>query len=134
MSTDPSALKHPLAKVRGLGSAKHGVEHWWLQRVTAIANVPLAMWFVYNLVTRLTMGDKAVVAQWFKDPLVALACLFLFVSVTLHARLGLQVVIEDYVHTPSKRLVMLLVNKYLFIGASIVAALSIIRMHFFIVN
>lgn len=131
MSTDQSALKHPLAKARGLGSAKEGVEHWWLQRVTAVANVPLAVWFIYNLVTHLTIGGNETIGAWFSNPLVALAVLFLFVSVTLHARLGLQVVIEDYVHSAGTRLVMLLLNKYIFIAAAIVSALSIVKLHFF---
>lgn len=129
--TDQSTLKHPLATARGLGSAKEGTEHWWLQRVTAVANVPLAVWFIYNLVTHLAMAERADIGVWFAHPLHALAALFLFVSVTLHARLGLQVVIEDYVHTPSKRLFMLLATKYSFIAAALIAALSIVKLHFF---
>ena len=129
MRTD--ILRNPLAHARGLGSARDGTHHWWLQRVTAVANVPLAVWFVYSLMCLAPAGDVRVVAEWFASPWVALASAALFIAIPYHARLGLQVVIEDYVHAPFTRLALLLTVKFLFLGTAAMALLAIIKLHFF---
>jgi succinate dehydrogenase / fumarate reductase membrane anchor subunit len=101
------SLRSDLGRVRGLGSAKEGVHHWWWQRVTAIALIPLSLWFVVELVF-LTDVDRATAIQWLGSPVtLGLMSLFL-VALVYHAVLGLQVVIEDYIHAKPAKLILLL--------------------------
>lgn len=93
------SLRSPLGVVRGLGSAKEGVRHWWLQRVTAIALVPLVAWFVWSVLCVSRM-DYAEARAWLGAPHVATLMIAFVVGVFWHAQLGLQVVLEDYVHHP----------------------------------
>lgn len=86
-----------LGRVRGLGSAKSGSHHWWLQRVTALGNVILVLWFLFSLV-RLPQLDHKTVIAWLSSPMSAVLMSLLVINVCWHFRLGLQVVIEDYVH------------------------------------
>ncbi len=86
-----------LGQVRGLGSAKHGAGHWWLQRVTAIGNLLLVLWFIFSLL-RLPSLDHEVVTTWLSSPLAAVPMALLVINVFWHFRIGLQVVVEDYVH------------------------------------
>jgi len=90
MSAD--RLRSPLGRALGLGSAKEGVEHWWLQRVTAVALVPLALWFVTTLVAHLG-ADRTAATDWLGSPLTAVAMILLVVATFVHMALGLQVVI-----------------------------------------
>jgi succinate dehydrogenase / fumarate reductase membrane anchor subunit len=107
-----------LGRVRGLGAAKSGVNHWWLQRVTGIGNLALVLWFVVSLVRLPSLGHAAVVL-WLRQPVAAVPMLLLIVSVFWHFRLGLQVFIEDYVHTDgTKLLALLLLNFYALAGAA----------------
>src|ERR1700745_1563582 len=87
----------PLGRAVGLGSAKEGVEHWWLQRITAVALVPLSLWFVIAII-RLGGADVDSVRDWVGNPLPAILLVLLLFATFYHASLGLQVVIEDYVH------------------------------------
>lgn len=122
-------LRTPLARARGLGSAKEGVNHWWAQRVTAIALVPLTLWFVVSLLTVLG-EDYAEVIAWIGSPLnTVLLVTFLF-SLYYHAYLGLQVVIEDYVHTEATKLATLLATKFLLILLGAAAILAVLRIAF----
>ena len=91
-------FRTPLARVRGLGSAKAGTHHWWMQRLTAIALVPLSLWFVASLIS-VVSADHATVIAWLHSPLVAILCFALIVATFYHGQLGLQVVLEDYVHS-----------------------------------
>src|ERR1700754_1483257 len=91
----PSNLRSPLGRARGLGSAKEGVHHWWAQRVTAVALIPLTIWFVVSVV-RMASG-RTDFGFWLDSPVNA-AALILFIAVAYHhAALGMQVVLEDYV-------------------------------------
>jgi succinate dehydrogenase / fumarate reductase membrane anchor subunit len=101
------SLRSPLGRVRGLGSAKEGVNHWWAQRLTALALIPLTVWFVISLLTVLG-GDYAVVRAWVGSPVVAGLLILLIAATFYHAYLGLQVVIEDYVHSEAWKLFALL--------------------------
>ena len=92
------SLRSPLSKAVGLGSAKHGFSHWWWQRVTAIALVPLVLWFVYHVIC-LTGREYAEVATWLASPLNASIMLLFVLTALYHGQTGLQVVIEDYIHT-----------------------------------
>ena len=112
------ANRTELGRVRGLGAAKSGVHHWWMQRVTAVANVALVLWFVISLI-RLPGLDHASVLVWLRQPVAAVPMLLLIISVFWHFRLGFQVFIEDYVHEEGLKLLALLgLNFYALAGAA----------------
>jgi succinate dehydrogenase membrane anchor subunit len=118
------SLRSPLSRVRGLGSAKEGVSHWWAQRLTALALIPLAVWFVISLLS-ITGADHAAVRAWVGSPVVAGLLILLIAATFYHAYLGLQVVIEDYVHSEGWKLVALLAVK----GASwLLAILGVVSV------
>lgn len=94
-------MRSPLARARGLGSAKDGVEAWWLERVTALALVPLTLWLTASLMA-FAGRDYAAVIAWLRNPLTALLLVLLLLALFVHLALGLQVVIEDYVHSRAK--------------------------------
>lgn len=118
------SLTTPLRQVLGLGSARSGVHHWWLQRLTSIALVPLSIWFAVSLITLPSLGYATLVV-WMSQSLTALLLILLVLTATWHSRLGVQVVVEDYVHTPGTRaLTMVLVNfLHVFIAAAGVFAI-----------
>lgn len=91
-------MRSPLGRARGLGSAREGVEHWWMQRVTAAALIPLTLWFVVSLIA-LTGSDYNAFMAWLKAPFVAILMVLLLVALFHHMALGLQVVVEDYIHS-----------------------------------
>ena len=106
------SLKSPIGRARGLGSAKDGLHHWWMQRVTAVALIPLTLWFVASLISLAGAGYAETVA-WLGSPVVAVLMIALIIATFYHAALGLQVVIEDYVHHEGVKLVTLLGVKLL---------------------
>jgi succinate dehydrogenase membrane anchor subunit len=95
---DGQRMRSPLGRARGLGSAREGVEHWWMQRVTAAALIPLTLWFVVSLIA-LTGSDYNAFIAWLKAPFVAILMVLLLIALFHHTALGLQVVVEDYVHS-----------------------------------
>jgi succinate dehydrogenase / fumarate reductase membrane anchor subunit len=101
-------MRSPLGRAIGLGSAKEGVEHWWLQRITAVALVPLSLWFVIAII-RLVGADVDRVRDWVGNPLPAILLVLLLIATFWHAALGLQVVIEDYIHAELTKLGLLIV-------------------------
>lgn len=117
-----------LGRVRGLGSAKHGAHHWWNQRLTAAANLFLMLWFVI-VVARLPGYDYATVRPWLGSAWVAVPMVLLVLSVFWHFRLGLQVVIEDYVHAETRVAMMFALNFFVVVIASI-AIFSILKIAF----
>jgi succinate dehydrogenase / fumarate reductase membrane anchor subunit len=123
------SMRTPLGRARGLGSAKEGVHHWWAQRLTAVALVPLTLWFVASMI-QLAGADYAMVSAWIAQPLVAVLLTLLFVSGFCHLALGLQVVIEDYVHEDPARMVSLVAVRFAcwLIGA--IAVFSVLKIAF----
>jgi succinate dehydrogenase / fumarate reductase membrane anchor subunit len=121
-------MKTPLGKVLGLGSAKTGTEHWWLQRVTAIANIPLVLFLIAFILCHLG-ADRATLVTSVKHPLIAIMLAMSFLSILWHMRLGMQVVIEDYVHG-AWRLVCLLGNVFFTIALGIAALYAILSLSF----
>ncbi len=117
-----------LGRVRGLGAAKDGVHHWWLQRVTAIANIVLMLWLVFSLV-RLPSLDYASVTLWLRQPVAAVPMLLLIIAVFWHFRLGVQVMIEDYVHGQARVVAMLALNFYAIAGAA-AAVFAVLKIAF----
>jgi succinate dehydrogenase / fumarate reductase membrane anchor subunit len=103
-------LRSPLSRAIGLGSAKEGVEHWWAQRVTALALVPLALWFVIAVI-ELAGADRALFVEWVRQPMPAVFLILLLVATFYHGALGLQVVIEDYVEGEGLRFGLVIVMR-----------------------
>jgi len=93
--------RSPIARARGLGSAKEGVEHWWAERVTAVALVPLTIWFAASIIAA-AGSDHASLITWLGSPLSSVCMVLLLIALFYHTALGLQVVIEDYVHSGAK--------------------------------
>jgi succinate dehydrogenase / fumarate reductase membrane anchor subunit len=124
-ATRPST-RSPLARARGLGSAKSGFHHWWAERVSALALVPLTLWFVATILAHLD-APHAEAAAWLQSPAVAILMILLLVALFHHTALGLQVVIEDYVHSGLKFAAIIAVRlaSYGLAVAGIVAVLKI---------
>jgi succinate dehydrogenase / fumarate reductase membrane anchor subunit len=123
------SLRTPLARVRHLGSAKSGTAHWWAQRVTAIALVPLSIWFVASVVA--LAGDSyATVAAWLGSPIPAGLMILLIIATFHHAQLGLQVVIEDYVHHEGLKLASILAVKGAAVLLGLASVLSVLTLLF----
>lgn len=122
-------LRSPLGRVRGLGSAKQGVTHFWWQRLTAVALVPISLWFVISVVS-LVGADYAHFRAWLSWPGNTTLMILLLVAVFRHGQIGLQVVIEDYVHDDGLKLIGLIAVKFaaLFFGAF--AVVSVLRVVF----
>jgi succinate dehydrogenase / fumarate reductase, membrane anchor subunit len=124
MASAKGSLRSELGRVRGLGSAKEGVHHWWAQRISAIALIPLSLWFVACIVFLIDV-DRATAIQWLGSPVtLGLMSLFL-IALIYHAVLGLQVVIEDYIHAKAAKLILLLTVQFAGFG---LAAAGIIAM------
>ena len=122
-------LRTPLGRVRGLGSAKEGVSHWWAQRTTAIALVPLVLWFVASVIS-LVGADYPVAVAWFKSPFNAALMILLVVATFYHAVLGMQVVIEDYVHHEGQKIAILLLVKALAALLGLLAVIAVLKLAF----
>ncbi len=118
-----------IGRVRGLGSAKHGSMHWWRQRVTAVSNLLLATWFVISMFRLPSLSHEAVV-QWIGSPLVAVPLVLLPISVFYHLRLGLQVVVEDYVHEEAGKVFFVLLLNFYAVGGAALAIFSILKIAF----
>ena len=121
------SLRSPLGRVRGLGSAKEGTKHWWYQRLTAIALVPLSLWFAVSVLTYAS-ADYATAVAWMSSPLITSLFALLIVALFYHAQLGLQVVIEDYVHLEWLKIASLIVMKFACIVLATVSLVSVIRL------
>lgn len=121
--------KTPLGLVRGLGSAKSGTEHWWHQRVSAIAGIPLVVFLIgFVLVHR--GASRAEIASSMQNPLVAILMGLTVVTLIWHMRLGLQVVIEDYVHVAHSKYLLLLLNTFFSAAMAVAALYAILKMSF----
>jgi succinate dehydrogenase / fumarate reductase, membrane anchor subunit len=124
-----SDFKTPLKKARGLGSSKSGTEHFWQQRLTAAANVPLVVFLIWFVISHLSATRPEIVTA-VKNPFVAVAMLLALISITWHMRLGLQVVIEDYVHSEGRKVLLLSLNMLFVYALTAVGAFSILKMGF----
>ncbi len=126
------ALRSPLGRVRGLGSARSGTGHWWWQRLTALALVPLSLWFIYSLLTVLHDGSLDSVQQFFISSINAVSMVLMLAMLFLHSKLGLQVIIEDYVHTPQLSISLLILNKFAHLILVLLSVISVMKLHFYV--
>ncbi|NNG05801.1 MAG: succinate dehydrogenase, hydrophobic membrane anchor protein [Inquilinus sp.] len=120
-------LRTPLSRARGLGSAKDGTHHWWIQRITAIALVPLSLWFVASMVG-LAGADHAAVTAWLAHPAVAVLMVLLVAATLHHAQLGLQTMYEDYIHLHWLKIVADLTTKMASLALGVAAAFAVLKI------
>ena len=124
-----SSMRTPRRRVSGLGSARSGTGHFWLQRVTALANVPLVLAFLAILVSVAGEPHEVVLAT-LRNPLVAIIMLLALLSVVLHMRIGMQVVIEDYVHGEGAKILCLVANTFFTVAMGCAGAFAILKISF----
>ena len=120
-------MRTPLRQIRGLGSAKSGTEHFWRQRLTAIANVPLVIGFIV-IVTSLLDRNHASVVQILGSPIVAIVMLLFILSVTYHMGIGMQVIIGDYARREGTRIVLLIANTFFVVAIGLASAYAILKL------
>jgi succinate dehydrogenase / fumarate reductase, membrane anchor subunit len=121
-------METPLRQARGLGSARTGAHHWWLERLSSAATLVLFIWFIVSLF-RLPGYDHGTILQWLADPLAAVPMILLIATLFWHARLGLIVIIEDYWHGGLGRLLVVLVNFLVILGAAL-AIFAVLKIAF----
>jgi succinate dehydrogenase / fumarate reductase membrane anchor subunit len=129
MSHSKSSMRTPLGRVRGLGSARSGTEHFWMQRVTAVANVPLSL-FVIGLIITTAGSNYAAVKATLGSPLVAIPLILFVLSATWHMRLGMQMIIEDYVPAEGTKVVLLLANTFFSVAVGLGSVFAILKLSF----
>jgi succinate dehydrogenase / fumarate reductase membrane anchor subunit len=121
------SLRTPLGRVLGMGAAKEGVQHWWLQRLTSIALVPLTTWFLVSLLA-LPAFDQATVRLWLSQGWTALLLCLLVLVASWHSQLGVRVVIEDYVHGAGSRTLLLVLVTFLHVFIAAAGLFAVLRV------
>jgi succinate dehydrogenase / fumarate reductase membrane anchor subunit len=122
-------MKTPFSRVHGLGTAHSGTEHFWMQRLTGIANLPLIIAFLVVMVSLVGESQASVLAT-LSNPFIAMILFAALVSVLVHMRIGMQVIIEDYVHTELRKIVLLMANTFFTLAVGIAAAYAILKINF----
>ena len=121
------SLRSPLGRVLGNGAANEGPHHWWVQRLTSIALVPLGIWFAVSLMA-LPLADRAVLFDWMSHGWNALLTFLFALVATAHSRLGVQVVIEDYVHAHGLKTLALILNTFAHILIAVAASYAVLKI------
>jgi succinate dehydrogenase / fumarate reductase, membrane anchor subunit len=127
--SQPKHFRTPLARVLGRGAAKSGTEHFWHQRLTAVANVPLTIAAIV-IMLMLLGRNQAAAAQILGSPAVAIIMLLFILSTTVHMRLGMAVIIEDYVHDESAKLTLLMANTFFTIAVGLTCVYGVLKLSF----
>ncbi len=120
-------MKNPLARVKGSGASGEGSHHWWLQRVTALALVPLVVWFMFSIVGQVGK-DLETVRTWIAQPHVAVLLVLSLSLMFYHGQLGMQVIIDDYVHRSGLRLCCLRVTRVVLLVSGFAGAFAVLRI------
>lgn len=128
-SPTAARIRTPLARARGLGSAKSGTDHFWLQRITAVANIVLVV-VVLAQIARLAGADYVAVKAALRSPLLSLPLALLVLSGMMHMRLGMQTIIEDYVHAEGNKLVLLMLNTFFVILVGLICVYAVAKLTF----
>ena len=123
------SMRTPLARAKGLGASGHGVEHWWLHRMTAVSNIPLIIAFVI-IVVALTGRSHAQAVAFVSHPVVAILLVLCLISVTNHMRLGMQIVIEDYVHDKGLKIAAVMANNFFTVVIAVICLFSVLKISF----
>ncbi len=121
------SYRTPHSRVKGLGSAQSGTEHFWAQRVTAVANLVLLVFLIYSVI-RLAGEPLDIVRAYFASPVVAILASLFAVSSAYHMRIGMQVIIEDYVHKESSKLLLLIMNTFFAVAVALTCVIAIIKL------
>ena len=122
-------MRTPLARVKGLGASGHGVEHWWLHRMTAVSNIPLIVSFVI-IIANLAWRPYLEVIGIVSHPLIAILLFLAVVSVTNHMRMGMQIIIEDYVHDRGWKLLSMAANNFYAVVVAVACLWAILKISF----
>ncbi len=126
---EATAFKNPLSRARGLGSAHSGVHHWLHQKITALANIPLVLWAIWSVTTLAATGaSREVVWAFFRDPVHAVLMVLFLISTIYHMALGLQVVIEDYMHCEKAKMMSLILMRLAVLGLAVTSIFSVLKM------
>jgi succinate dehydrogenase / fumarate reductase membrane anchor subunit len=120
-------LRTPLGRVEGLGSARAGTHHFWHQRLTAVALVPLSVWFVASALAYVG-AEQGAVAAFFAEPAEAILMFLFIVAAVYHMSLGLQVIIEDYIHQEGTKLMLLILNRFACWGIGAAAGFALLKL------
>jgi succinate dehydrogenase / fumarate reductase membrane anchor subunit len=123
------SYRTPLGKVRGLGSAKEGTEHFWKQRLTAVSNLVLMCIFIV-LMVKIAGGDYATVKRTLAKPQNAIPLLLLVLSGVIHMRLGMQSIIEDYVHSEGRKVLALMLNSFFTVLVGLTCVFAVLKLSF----
>ena len=123
------ALRSDLGRVRGLGSAKDGTSHWWAQRITAVALLPLSIWLVFSLIS-LVGVDRDGFKVWLDSPGSFVLMILFLIALFYHMQLGLQVVIEDYLHNERNKVILLISNKLLAVFCIVSSIAALMKIAF----
>ena len=129
MSGGRNDMRTPLGRVRGLGSAREGTEHFWRQRLTAVANIPLVLFFI-GLLISLNGAGWAETRAALANPLVALTLVMVLLSALYHMRLGMQVIIEDYVHGEGMKVALIMLNTFFTVAVGVASVFALLKLAF----
>ena len=127
--SEGTRLRTPLGQALGLGSAKECVAHWWAQRISAVALIPLILWFVIAMVA-LTDAEHGTVVAWLHAPFPAIVTVLMLIAAFYHMSLGIQVVIEDYIHTEWFKICAIVLNKLLAFALAAAGIFAVLRIAF----
>jgi len=126
-SKQGTSIVTDLARARGLGASHTGTEHWWEQRLTSIALVPLTLWFIFSI-AGLAGADYITVKQWLQQPLSATLAILLVAVTFHHAAAGMEVIFEDYIHTKCAKLTAIIAVKFAAVLGAVICILSVLKL------
>ena len=123
------SLQTPLHRVEGLGSAKAGTSEFWRQRVTAVALVPLSIWFVWSALA-LVGAEQSAVTVFLGDPLNAVLMLLFLLAALYHMAIGMQIIVEDYIHQPGLKIAFIILNRFFALSVGVATAFALLKIAF----